>query len=252
MVKMLSAAGARNVEARVRSSERKHHHHHHSQSNHNSNFHNQERSDEWSQDGIDAQQQLHQQNHHGLRRSNSHNIDGNYKTGRSSERQRPTVLARPRLGTVVNREKIHDRFTLIKQRSINGMDSMKQRSKRGLDTVRERGAKVLPRKPNIRLKKSSAPKDLPTRSLFRHEPRTWFGAKKEKGDKVKEDWRNQRPTQSGGASNSNIPSKKEGATRGRDVSERVYHRKPSDQERTVRRSRSRSAARRSSYTEDDY
>ncbi len=231
MVKMLSAAGARNVETRVRSSERKYHHH--SQSVHNNSFHNQERSEEWSrsQDEIDAisshhqyqqQQQQQQHNHHGLRRSNtnnsskeythSHNMDGSNKAG--SEQQRPT-LARPRLGTVVNKEKMHVRFTLVKQRSINGMDSMKQRSKRGLDTVRERGAKVLPRRPNIRLK-SSTPKDLPTRSLFRHEPRTWFGTKKEKSDKAKEDWRNQRPTQSGG-SNSNIPSKKEGAVRGRGI-----------------------------------
>ena len=104
------------------------------------------------------------------------------------------------------------------------MDSMKQRSRRGFDTVREQVPRVLPRRPNIRLK---VPKALPTRSLFQHEPRTWFGSKKEKGDKVKEDWRNQRPSTGDSA------SKKE--MRGRED----YQRRPSaDPESPVRRSRS--------------
>lgn len=261
MVKMLSAAGARNVESRVRSSERRSSG---NNSNHISSSNNKERV-EWSDDEAEAMpshhhHHNHKNQHHGLRRSNTnnsskecaqdHNADNKNSNRDKAERreQRPTLLARPRLGNAANKDKIHDKFSLIKQRSRNGMDSMKQRSKRGFDTVREHSAKVLPRRPNIRLK--SAPnKDLPSRSLFRHEPRTWFGAKKEKADKVTEDWRNSRPTQSGAVSNSNISTKKEGAHRGR---EEVYHRKPSDQGRSSGR-RSRSASRRrASFVEDDY
>ena len=257
MVKMLSAAGARNVETRVRSSERKYNHH--ANTNHNVSFNNNQERDEWS-DG-DENEATHP-HHGGLRRPDSkgsskahaESHSNNNRVERSGERERrhrPT-LARPRLN--VNKENIHDKFTMIKQRSRNGMDSMKQRSKRGFDTVKERGAKVLPRRPNIRLK--SAPKDLPTRSLFRHEPRTWFGAKKDKGDKVKEDWRNARPNSSGGtggggasgSNNNSSPSKKE-LTRGRQ--EDPYHRKHSDNNERSNNRRSRSAGRRAKYNEDE-
>lgn len=253
MVKMLSAAGARNVESRVRSSERRSS----GSGNHNNTYNNKECVD-WSDDEVEAMPSRHHQNH-GLRRSNTnnsskesaqdHNDNKNSNRNKAERReQRPTLLVGPRLGNASNKEKIRDKFSLLKQRSKNGVDLMKQRSKRGFDTVRDHSAKVLPRRPNIRLK--SAPnKDLPSRSLFRHEPRTWFGAKKEKADKVTEDWRNSRPTQNGGISNSNISIKKEGAHRGR---EEMYHRKPSDQGRSSGR-RSRSASRRrASLVEVDY
>ena len=256
MVKMLSAAGARNVETRVRSSERKYNHH--TATNHDVSFNNQER-DEWS-DGDDNEAthphhgRLRRPDSKGSSKGHAESHSNNNRVERSGERERrhrPT-LARPRLN--VNKENIHDKFTMIKQRSRNGMDSMKQRSKRGFDTVKERGAKVLPRRPNIRLK--SAPKDLPTRSLFRHEPRTWFGAKKDKGDKVKEDWRNARPNSSGGtggggasgSNNNSSPSKKE-LTRGRQ--EDPYHRKHSDNNERSNNRRSRSAGRRAKYNEDE-
>lgn len=268
MVKMLSAAGARNVETRVRSSEQQRKYHNNHSSHNNDSFHHQDHVVEWHD--TDEYEATHS-HHHGLRRSDTKGSSKEYNHGHShgnnnhhhqadtSERHHRPTLARPRLSVNVvgvNKEKIHDKFTLMKQRSRNGMDSMKQRSKRGFDTVKERSSKVLlPRRPNIRLR---SPKELPVRSLFRHEPRTWFGAKKEKGDKVKEDWRNSRPTQSGSGGggngsnlNSNSPGKKDGGGGVRGREEMAYHRKSSDQERSSTR-RSRSAPRRRSFAEDGY
>ncbi len=52
----------------------------------------------------------------------------------------------------------------IKQKSRVGVDAVKQKGRAGVDTVR---ATI----------KKKTPTSLPTRSLFVHTPRTWYGSK---------------------------------------------------------------------------
>ena len=67
----------------------------------------------------------------------------------------------------------------IKQKGRAGVDTVKQKGRAGVDTVR---ATI----------KKKTPTSLPTRSLFVHTPRTWYGSKI-KVPKDKDDWRNSRP-----------------------------------------------------------
>jgi len=105
-------------------------------------------------------------------------------------------ISRPRIKTdriqesiVEMKQRSRNRVESMKERSRNSMDGMKERSRNGVDRVK----KVVPKKPNIRLKPVSS-RPLPSRSLFQHKPRTWYGTKQKDPNKVKEqDWRNDRP-----------------------------------------------------------
>ena len=90
----------------------------------------------------------------------------------------------------------------IKQRSRNGADNIKQRSRTGVHNIKERGLNGMNSMKergrngvdNVKRRSKSVPRPLPSRSLFRHKPRTWFGTKQNDQSKVKEvDWRNTRP-----------------------------------------------------------
>ena len=72
----------------------------------------------------------------------------------------------------------------IKQKSRVGVDTVKQKGRAGVDTVR---ATI----------KKKTPTSLPTRSLFVHTPRTWYGSKI-KVPKDKDDRRNTRPAPTNG------------------------------------------------------
>lgn len=125
----------------------------------------------------------------------SNNIDTNLSNSEQRQR-RIRSISRPRIKTdrfqesmVELKQRSRNRVESIKERSRNGMDGMKQKSRNGVDRVK----KVVPKKPNIRLKPVPS-RPLPSRSLFQHKPRTWYGTKQKDPNKVKEqDWRNDRP-----------------------------------------------------------
>lgn len=113
--------------------------------------------------------------------------NGSSNSGSDTENHEPQCPRRSKSLNLKAREKLR-------------LEEIKQRGQRGVNTMKEKSANVLQRTrqhtPSIRLKTPSA-RPLPSRSLFQHKPRTWYGSKKEKGTKVKEDWRNARPVASG-------------------------------------------------------
>ena len=123
--------------------------------------------------------------------SNAHTNNSNNEP----RQRRIRSISRPRLKT----DRIHEGIVEMKQRSRNRVESMKERSRNSMDGMKEKSRngvdrvkKVVPKKPHIRLKPVSRP--LPSRSLFQHKPRTWYGTKQKDPNKVKEqDWRNDRP-----------------------------------------------------------
>jgi len=132
------------------------------------------------------------------------------------------------------------------------MDGMKEKSRNGVDRVK----KVVPKKPNIRLKPVSS-RPLPSRSLFQHKPRTWYGTKQKDPNKVKEqDWRNDRPEAS------KKKKKKSDSSRKEEYQEALFKRKESrsskvteEQDQTVyltKGSRTRSGSRVSASEEYDW
>ncbi len=117
----------------------------------------------------------------------------------NSERQRPTSGLRPsasarriRGGIGEMREKSRNGVEVIKQKSRSGVDTIKKKGRSGVDLMKETGSSIVAKTPSVRVLKKKNPSTLPSRSLFQHKPRTWFGGKVDKGDKVKEDWRNSR------------------------------------------------------------
>ena len=129
--------------------------------------------------------------------SNEHDYKKmNTNSNNTEQRQRRIrSISRPRIKTdrlqesiVEMKQRSRNRVESMKERSRNSMDGMKETSRNGVDRVK----KVVPKKPNIRLKPVTRP--LPSRSLFQHKPRTWYGTKQKDPNKVKEqDWRNDRP-----------------------------------------------------------
>ena len=157
---MLSAAGARNIQSRVRNGGEQSKKHPARSSN--------LRSRKQVQVAAENADEVKENHAHGLRRSVSaagsskHRHHAHLKKKESNE------------STGSNVEKY--KSSREQQRTRRSVDRMKQRSTTMLQH----------HKPTIRLK---APKPLPSRGLFQHRPRTWFGSRKEKGNKVKEvDW----------------------------------------------------------------
>jgi len=172
--------------------------------------------------------------------SNAHVHYNKMDTNCSNNEQRQRrirSISRPRIKTdriqesiVEMKERSRNRVESMKERSRNSMDGMKERSRNGVDRVK----KVVPKKPNIRLKPVSS-RPLPSRSLFQHKPRTWYGTKQKDPNKVKEqDWRNDRPEAS------KKKKKKSSSSREEEYQETLLKRKESrsskvteDQDQTV-------------------
>jgi len=131
----------------------------------------------------------------------------------NSERRSRTSSLRPS----VNTERIRGGIGEIKQKSRNGVETLKVKSRNGVDTIkkkgksgvdlmRDTGSSIVTKRTSVRLIKKKEPSALPSRSLFQHTPRTWFGGKVDKGEKVKEDWRNSRPPPNGFKRSSTVES----------------------------------------------
>lgn len=77
-----------------------------------------------------------------------------------------------------------------------GVDRMKQNGQSGINVVRQQSMNILQHRLNIGMttnNKAIKNKPLPTRSLFQHKRRTWFGCLRKKSKAKKEvDWRNTR------------------------------------------------------------
>jgi hypothetical protein len=91
------------------------------------------------------------------------------------------------------KDKSRSSVEAIKEKSRSGVDTIKKKGRSGVDLMRETGSSIVAKTPSVRVLKKKDTSALPSRSLFQHKPRTWFGGKVDKGDKVKEDWRNSRP-----------------------------------------------------------
>jgi len=162
---MLSAAGARNIQSRVRNGGEQSKKHPARSSN--------LRSRKQVQVVAENADEVKENHAHGLRRSVS-----------AAGSSKP-----PHHSNLKKKESNESSGHVEKYKSSREQ----QRPRRSVDRMKKRSTTKLPHhKPTIRLK---APRPLPFRGLFQHQPRTWFGSKKEKGNKVKElDWRNARPS----------------------------------------------------------
>lgn len=180
---MLSAAGARNIQDRVRNAPRK----------------SLGRSISSRKQVTEKPTDVKENQPNGLRRSASAGTSKRHhpgfkhfeNTSSTNNNIDNTKHERRTRSISVKREKIQGGIVEMKQRSKSSVDRMKQRSKSGADRVKQGGTDMLQRRPSIKLRTQAPP--LPSRSLFQHKPRTWFGTKKGTEDKVKEDWRSARP-----------------------------------------------------------
>ncbi len=125
----------------------------------------------------------------------------------------------------------------LKVKSRNGADTIKKKGRSGVDLMRDTGSSIVPKRPSIRLMKKKEPSALPSRSLFQHTPRTWFGGRVDKGEKVKEDWRNSRPPPNGFKGSSTVESGDRAPIK-RSSKVESGSSSPLNQERPVARSRS--------------
>ena len=199
--------------------------------------------------------------HYNKMDTNSSKIETNLSSSEQRQR-RIRSISRPRIKTDRFQESFHEmkersrnRVESMKERSRNGMEGMKEKSRNGVDRVK----KVVPKKPNIRLKPVSS-RPLPSRSLFQHKPRTWYGTKQKDPNKVKEkDWRNDRPE----APKKKKKKKKFGSSREEEYQETLLKRKesrsgsskvtPEEQDQTIaltKGSRTRSGSSRVSASEE--
>ncbi len=122
----------------------------------------------------------------------------------NSERRSRASSLRPSANT----ERIRDSIGEMKQKSRigvetlrgksrNGVNTIKKKGRSGVDVMRETGSSIVTKRPSVRLVKKRDPSALPSPSFFRHTPRTWLGGKIDRGEKVKDDWRNSRPPPNG-------------------------------------------------------
>ncbi|KAL3815873.1 hypothetical protein ACHAXA_010263 [Cyclostephanos tholiformis] len=165
--KMLSAAGARNIRAV-------------------------KRREKPTQDIIDDRVGHEEKTVNHSNESRAHLLNSKRRSCTSG--LRPSASAnRIRGGIDEIKQKSRSGVETIKQKSRSGIDTIKKKSRSGVDSMRETGSNIVKKGPDVRVMKKKESPALPSRSLFQHKPRTWFGGKIDKGDKVKEDWRNSRP-----------------------------------------------------------
>jgi hypothetical protein len=154
----------------------------------------------------------------------------------------------PNLRPSINTERIRGGIGEMKQKSRNGVETLKVKSRNGADTIKKKGrsgvdlmrntgSSIVTKRPSIRLMKKKEPSALPSRSLFQHTPRTWFGGRVDKGEKVKEDWRNSRPPPNGFKRSSTVESGDRAPIK-RSSKVESGSSSPLNQERPVARSRS--------------
>lgn len=197
---MLSAAGTRNIQNRVRNSATKKRSTGRSSKKHTSK----------SNETKEASSSRHGSRRHRHRRRESFKKLDTHGSGGSSDTERSDSEDSGADNHTYRRSRnrsrspdTHHRSTRSRSRSVKRdkhkltLSEMKKRSTRSVHLMKKQTSKVMSsgrkrspshHKPSVRTRSNVLAKPLPTRSLFKHTERNWFGMKKKK-DKVTEDWR---------------------------------------------------------------
>lgn len=198
---MLSAAGTRNIQNRVRNSATKKRSTGRSSKKHTSKSNE---TKEASSSRHGSRRHKHHR-HESFKKLDTHGSGGS-ETERSDSEDSGTATHNHAHRRSRNRSRspdTHHRSTRSRSRSVKRdknkltLSEMKKRSTRSVHLMKKQTSKVMSsgrkrspshHKTSVRTRSNVLAKPLPTRSLFKHTERNWFGQKKKK-DKVTEDWR---------------------------------------------------------------
>lgn len=176
---MLSAAGARNMQARVRNGAKR---------DYSSVSRGRRRVSDSKEDAKDDKENRrrsasvgsskHRRSHSHGRSHHADSDDKTTRTGRTSRRSERRVRSK---SSATDKKKVKFQDVIDTHKKRLGVKSGSSKRETASDAV-------LATKPTIRLRSVSA-KPLPNRSLFQHKKKSWFWSKK-KDTITSEDWRN--------------------------------------------------------------